>query len=433
MGEMRRRRTIESVSHLCEFCFDFLCVLPRFPSHFLLLILSLVDTSSRFSQILLIKMKTPLLIVLIACHVYAIPNGPRATSVQDNELSSQGWTPRPTQKPQIDLFRRDLFPRELTEGQFLGYTAPDANLNTIGYVNGVAAAVKTCQAGAYAAAVGGELGCCEPGVGCDWLGTCYSSTAATACGHDCQQATNVILCTEASQPYCYGYSMVGLSATAYGCDSVSNQKGVWGKLYTTWNGDDSHSWEAAYYTGASSAPFAPATLTRSPISQSVPPADSTKTPTPTLTPIHKKPIAAIIGGVVGGLAVLGAAIAGILFMIFRSKKRNTQNAQVIQQQPVYQPPPADNRMSYYPPVDQSGGKLPIETTQPVLSPMSPAPPYFNTNEPSVYQQQAQQMGQQQQQYFPPQPQPQPYAAQQPTQQAIPTHNRDGNVVHEAQG
>jgi hypothetical protein len=79
-------------------------------------------------------MKGLIILAALLSGAIAIPNVPRATSSTENEWSSQGWTPKPTEKPQVELKGRSLVERSLSSGQLFGYTAQD---NTCGYVNGV--------------------------------------------------------------------------------------------------------------------------------------------------------------------------------------------------------------------------------------------------------------------------------------------------------
>jgi hypothetical protein len=135
-------------------------------------------------------MKTSLLFTTLLSYVYAVPNNPRATSVQDNELSANGYTPRPTDKPHFDLHRRNLDARSLTAGELIGYFGPD---NTIGFVAGNGAGGFTCYNDAATAAVAGTaFGCCAD-TGCRWLDNCYDFPATAACDHDCQVRTDVVL------------------------------------------------------------------------------------------------------------------------------------------------------------------------------------------------------------------------------------------------
>jgi hypothetical protein len=92
---------------------------------------------------MLSPMKRTIILSGLLSGAFAIPNIPRATSSSENEWSSQGWTPKPTEKPRIELNKRDLFPRSLTSGQLFGYTAQD---NTCGYVNGVLGeSIRDCE------------------------------------------------------------------------------------------------------------------------------------------------------------------------------------------------------------------------------------------------------------------------------------------------
>jgi hypothetical protein len=104
------------------------------------------------------------------------------------------------------------------------------------------------------------------------------------------------------------------------------------------------------------------------------------------SPKSKTPIGAIVGGVVGGLAVLGGIAAGIVFICMR-KGRNTGNAinagDAAQAAPSMQYPPpqpnhmVDNRYSVPPeyPHHQQQETFYSKTPYDVVSPVSPVPQY----------------------------------------------------------
>jgi hypothetical protein len=74
--------------------------------------------------------------MLFAHRISAIhlPKIPIETDAAKHGLNPQGWTPKPTNVPHIDLMRRNpLDRRQLTLGELIGYFAAD---NTCGYVEG---------------------------------------------------------------------------------------------------------------------------------------------------------------------------------------------------------------------------------------------------------------------------------------------------------
>jgi hypothetical protein len=210
------------------------------------------------------------------------------------------------------------------------------------------------------------------------------------------------------------------------------------EILTTFNGEDNtHSYSAVHYTPADSASASASAS-----------ASSTTTPNPKPKK-HKSPIGAIVGGVVGGLAIMGIALFSVVFLCMRKRSaaRNTpyepeptnmapapyasvplQNAMAPQKQYP------DNRTSYYPsPQEQFNqqqynqqsyeAKVPIETISPVS--VAQAPPYYQSS-------------------VPPQSPPPMHASpvlQAPRQGAVemgdgfamPKQNNAGQQIHEAQG
>jgi hypothetical protein len=233
-----------------------------------------------------------------------------------------------------------------------------------------------------------------------------------------------------------------ISASFYQCDSVQPSAGF-DTLLTTFVGETAdHAWSAMYYTptgadaSGSQVPFAPPSNTTPSVS-TTPASPDTPTPTSTAKPI---PIGAVVGGAVGGIAIIGAVIAGVVFMVLRSKRKNQNNNQSplydpsqgqppVAQPQQYVPPPSDNRpVSYFSPQEPSKTPI-IETNSSVSSPYTTVTqPYFSQNSPVYQQQQPQQ---------PPHPQvmgtPQNPVEIGGATHAVPMHNHEGNVVYEAQG
>jgi hypothetical protein len=107
----------------------------------------------------------------------------------------------------------------------------------------------------------------------------------------------------------------------------------------------------------------------------------TPTPSPTPTPKPSNNTGAIAGGVVGGLAVLGLAIGGVIFLLMRRKKNKSpdtghHNADI----PVLQ------ETSYYKGPGGSTGNAPAQYNQPQYNQPQHQPQQAYANQNQSYQQ-----------------------------------------------
>ncbi|KAK4445896.1 hypothetical protein QBC34DRAFT_383812 [Podospora aff. communis PSN243] len=94
------------------------------------------------------------------------------------------------------------------------------------------------------------------------------------------------------------------------------------------------------------------------------PATATPTPTPVPAPGNSTPVGAIVGGVIGGLAVIGLIILGLFYINRRSKNKPEPDPPAPQQPEVgYAPGPESPPLGYGPPADFRGSmfKAPYET------------------------------------------------------------------------
>jgi pyruvate/2-oxoglutarate dehydrogenase complex dihydrolipoamide acyltransferase (E2) component len=142
--------------------------------------------------------------------------------------------------------------------------------------------------------------------------------------------------TASASPYCFGYTWADISATIWGCaaSSISTKAPV---SLNFVGATLTKTWSAYYYTpsaaGSSNQLVSAASSLRSASG-----AGQSASSSPSPTPISKSStnIGPIIGGVVGGLAVLGAIAFGIVFLLMRKRKNKKDTsaaaAQLQQQQ-----------------------------------------------------------------------------------------------------
>jgi hypothetical protein len=98
----------------------------------------------------------------------------------------------------------------------------------------------------------------------------------------------------------------------------------------TFNGEtDGRSWTAEYYSGASASSLGGIlTITSSLVLSSSSSASSGTSTSPgsTTEPAKSTNVGPIVGGVVGGLAVIGATACGVIFLLLRRRKRKNDLA-----------------------------------------------------------------------------------------------------------
>jgi len=241
--------------------------------------------------------------------------------------------------------------------------------------------------------------------------------------------------TDAEYPYCYSFMVPGVSIGWYSCDSTFFSEFV--EFDTTYIGEnDGRSWTKVYNTLTSSDGL---DLTVTETSNAFHTGDIATTAggsasTVTVTASKSTPVAAIAGGVVGGVLAISAVVAGSLWFCLRRRKQNNQTAtnegsaaaatipgqgpapDMAQQKPQiesvygapggYQPPPQSPPQGYQPPPQNPPQGLasdyygqgkqdymqnqqnpydptmaakihgsPQVTQQEIHAPVSPAPPY----------------------------------------------------------
>ncbi|GAP83858.1 putative duf1620 domain-containing protein [Rosellinia necatrix] len=253
--------------------------------------------------------------------------------------------PTITQAPSLrELFKRDTGDQTVLIG-------PD---NTCGYIDGRPGAPLTCN-NQYTCAIViqesyGRAGCCQ-GEDCGLRATCYDSQqvyASSYCNDACLQDTFTLKCTENTARFCNTATFFS-GVIDYWCGP--NQISTPQQISTTWNGQtDAVSWQEFIFTASGSdTGFESATDDGSfSFSFTSEPSSTTSIVTGGSgnsggnnggssnnnnnggssngdTPTEKKsstPIGAIVGGVVGGVAVIALIGLGIFFILRHNKKKN---------------------------------------------------------------------------------------------------------------
>ncbi|TLD28111.1 hypothetical protein E2P81_ATG06457 [Venturia nashicola] len=147
-------------------------------------------------------------------------DGPTATPDSHLDFQAFGWTPKPTELPSLELFKRQ-----------------DAATSVCGYINAVSSAPLTCPSGsacAFNTAISG-VGCCasstvQSGVvnyaGCNFFTTCYDHGMMGSCDAACQSNTLVRKCSASDNPSCYKWDFKDIGHRYWGCTSTQFNSSV---------------------------------------------------------------------------------------------------------------------------------------------------------------------------------------------------------------
>ncbi|KAJ0165659.1 hypothetical protein CTA2_10472 [Colletotrichum tanaceti] len=266
---------------------------------------------------------------------------PEATTSFDFPLDQ--FSPQPTKAPAYaDLRRRQ------TSTITTVLVAPD---NTCGFISGRAGAAYTCGSTAsclFFTAVDstpGRVACCGSQE-CGARRTCYDSrqvSSSSLCDGGCLVDRFTLKCTNTARPYCNTISF-SESIFDYWCNTaeISTPQAA----VTTYEGQSARAWSPLALTDDPTS-TSPGRTSINSVTTTVEPGPVTSTSAPDPDNDEKPvPIGAIVGGVVGGVAVIALVGLGIWFLL-RKKKQNPQGQQQ-QQQQQQQPPMNQQRMSYAP-------------------------------------------------------------------------------------
>ncbi|KAM0326674.1 hypothetical protein ACHAQA_006544 [Verticillium albo-atrum] len=262
---------------------------------------------------------------------------------------------------------------EASVSEFTITVAPDA---TCGFLSGSSGNAITCDNGNPCSWEPNNINAVFCGVATDAVRLqCLERDAATDtefCNDVCQSNTFNLLCTETSAPYCRTYAFPD-GVRDYRCAStpVSAVQSV----DFTYDGQFDRQFET---TTLSTEPTTPAGTTEDTTTTASPsPTSLVATSTPTTTPTpgpstapapakeNSTPVGAIVGGAVGGVAVLVLLILGVFFLRRRSSKTD-----------VTPPPdhsgPASPMQQQYQQHHQLGAQLPHQEGYPSPPPQGDA-------------------------------------------------------------
>ena len=172
------------------------------------------------------------------------------------------------------------------------------------------------------------MACCGAG-SCQFFGNCIDSreffATSTACDHGCQQDVNTIKCTASSKPFCFVYTVPGLSAGFYSCDSSTGID----TLFTTFFGQTGAlPWTNVYKETSTGISTTTPSVSPGPTTSTT---SVTTIPPPTPGPSGDSvPIGAIVGGALGGLAFIALVIGAVVFLCLYHRKKERGQATATQ-------------------------------------------------------------------------------------------------------
>ncbi|KAF7542442.1 hypothetical protein G7Z17_g11565 [Cylindrodendrum hubeiense] len=278
-------------------------------------------------------------------HVRAMPTATAAAMALDDLMSIAGH----------DLRYRAA---ETTTDIFTLTVSPD---ETCGYLSGSAGVGITCDNGALCSWEVTSIGA----ILCGATGyvQCIPMSIATdseQCNDVCQSNSFNLICTDTASPYCRTYDFPS-GVRDYRCaptpvTAVQSADFTWDgqsdpQFITTVLDDETIS------TSSSSTTSTTTTTTSSSSTDPVP--GPTDPPVP--KPKSKTPIGAIVGGAVGGVAVIALIVFGVIYMLRKNKKpkdpaANTGPAYIAPTN--FGPPPTDQQQM------QMVGSLDVKTAMP---------------------------------------------------------------------
>ncbi|KUJ08505.1 uncharacterized protein LY89DRAFT_741865 [Mollisia scopiformis] len=254
-----------------------------------------------------------------------VPDFPDATPIQDPLFNPVGWSPKPTPPPKIP---RDLFYKRdyLSNSASYVLIGPD---QTCGYVSGLAGANFECGSSTNCvffpvtgSSAYGAVGCCTDALNCGFRTACVDSS-----GFYGSDSPILLLHTVEAFDMLYQEQ---LSSNISAMQATS----TWQTAFTTYSGESGSrtftsvaralleksaaSASSTSSSSSSSSSTNKATTTSSSSSSSSTSGTSAPTPTQTSNNNNKSSdTGAIVGGLVGGAAVLGLIGAGAFFLYKR--------------------------------------------------------------------------------------------------------------------
>lgn len=260
-------------------------------------------------------------------------------------IAADSVSPRPTLPPSFQGLRK-----RQTSSSDTFIIGPD---QTCGFISGLPGAGFACDAASdtcvlvpATSAIPGFVGCCDD-QDCGFRVTCldYDQVSLSSlCDNGCLMDTYTLKCTASTEQFCNTVSFPG-EIYDYFCNSLSISTPQ--LILTTYDGEtDGRAFVTTVFDDSSSELPTTSTNTKKSTSTTDSSSSNTSSPStstssgPSSTPGtsggagSSTPIGPIVGGVVGGVAVIGIIALGIVFIL---RKKNSSAP--VAAAPPSQPPP----------------------------------------------------------------------------------------------
>ncbi|OLN92211.1 hypothetical protein CCHL11_01597 [Colletotrichum chlorophyti] len=283
-----------------------------------------------------------LLSSLADAKLYAIPEATTTFNFPLDQLD-----PQPTEAPTYADLKRRQSPAAITTV----LVAPD---NTCGYVSGRAGAAYTCATAAScifftaSSTNPGRVACCNT-QDCGVYRTCYDSVqiSSSLCDNGCLVDQYTLKCTNTLRPYCNTISFSD-SILGYWCNSLSLSTPQ--AAETTYEGETGRTWTPLPLTddATSSVRIRPSgtPLISGSVVGPLPQPPVTSPSQPDNDEGSSTPVGAIVGGVIGGIAVIALVAFGVWFLL-RKKKAAPSGQPLTTHQPMAMNPGPQGSPSQY--------------------------------------------------------------------------------------
>lgn len=261
------------------------------------------------------------MITLLSCGVAGLFGGPKLTRFTTPE--TLGWTPKPTpgvSQPSLGTIK--LLRRQDTRGYVCGYIDSDLANTWTCFISS-----QTCVF-----ANNGGVNCCDlrtdtrgssSYISCEFYTSCLNGQDLSSCPGHCLTDQYVRTCSNTNTPYCITYSWPAIGYSYLSCGTVPYSSNVYRSYSGSPIGQGSLPPLVTYNIPASTTTSSTSTTISSVTGSSAPSGTSPATGANT-------PVSVIVGGVLGGLAVV--AVCGtviVQLIVSRKKNRSIQQLSIV--------------------------------------------------------------------------------------------------------
>ncbi|KAM6516466.1 hypothetical protein FALCPG4_014649 [Fusarium falciforme] len=206
-----------------------------------------------------------------------------------------------------------------------------------------------------------------------------NATDTDICDDDCSSDDYTLKCTESSSPYCAEWYFEGI--TAWVCSDFQTSE----TIYSTYDGEPREFTTIVFVDGTPSEAWVNPIFTPITDSAIADPSETFETittedpretePAPPPPPPPGLNVGAVVGGVVGGLAVISLTILGILYILRRNRRRDQSHGSLPESTTHSSVP--DTKVAGSPTITQPYTPRTMSPIQPQNDAALPQTAYFN--------------------------------------------------------